>query len=50
MRVRNLCEFVKMDLLINLCDFYLFMRSSALCIVAYGAIEMCAVQVYATCA
>ena len=43
----NLCKFVKTGLLINLCDFYLC--SNALCIVMYGAIKICAVQIYATC-
>ena len=47
MRVRNLCEFVKTGLLINLCDFYLAMRSSTLCIATYGAIKIYAVQIYA---
>ena len=36
---RNLCEFVKMGLLINLCDFYLCILYSALCIVMYGTIK-----------
>ena len=29
---------------------FLFMRSSTLCIVTYGAIKIYAVQIYATCA
>ena len=45
MRVTNLCEFVKTYLLINL-----FMCSSVLCIVTYGAIKTYAVQIYVTCA
>ena len=43
MCVRNLCEFLKTSLLINL--WFLFMCSSALCIVMYGTIK-----IYATCA
>ena len=43
MYLTNLCEFVKMGLLINL-----FMRSSVLCIVMYDMINNYVVQIYAT--
>ena len=39
MRVRNLREFIKTGLLINLCVF-LFMHSSTLCIVTYGTCNL----------
>ena len=38
MCVINLCQFVKMSLLIIYC--YSFMHSSVLCIVTYGAIKL----------
>ena len=47
MHVRNLCEFIKTGLA-SLDK--LFMCSSTLCIVTYGAIKIYAVQIYATCA
>ena len=44
MRAKILCESVKsgLDLLINLCDFYLCIVSG-LCIVTYGTIKIYAV-------
>ena len=48
MRVRNLCKFVKNGPLDKFMRF-LFMHSSALCIVTYGAIKNYAVQIYAIC-
>ena len=44
MRVRNLCEFVKMGLWINLYDFYLCVY-----VVTYGAIKIYTVQIYVIC-
>ena len=47
MRMRNLCEFCHnwpFDKFIR----FLFVHSSALCIVMYGVIKIYAVQIYAT--
>ena len=43
----NLCKFIKMGLLINLCEFCLLVRSSILYIIMYGVIKIYSVQIYA---
>ena len=47
MRVKNLCEFVKTGLLINLCDSYLCVLALYVYI-TYGAIEIYVGQIYTT--
>ena len=48
MHVKNLCEFVKTDLSINIRDFYLCGPAFHTLHVMNGAIKIYAVQIYAT--